>query len=193
MGERFASVPDIDRRRAVETLTLAFASDPVVRWLYPEPSQYLMHFDPFLKAFGGTAFAGNTAWRLGDFAAAAMWLAPGVGLDDDAIVTHFETTVSPEKHEDLWATLDQMDDAHPKDRHWYLAWAGVDAAMQGQGLGSELLGLCLEIVDQDHVPAYLDNTNPRNIAFYERHGFKVIGESQAGMCPPLFPMLREAR
>lgn len=193
MSADFASVPAFERQRAVETLTLSFAADPVVRWLYPEASEYLRHFDPFLQAFGGTSFAGNTAWRLGDFAATAMWLAPGVDLDGDAIVAHFEASVAPQKHEDLMATLGQMDDVHPKTRHWYLAWIGVDAAMAGQGLGSELISRCLEIVDKDHVPAYLDNTNPRNIPFYERHGFKVTGESQAGTCPPLFAMLRDAR
>jgi ribosomal protein S18 acetylase RimI-like enzyme len=47
--------------------------------------------------------------------------------------------------------------------------------------------------DQDHVAAYLESTNPDNIAFYQRHGFEFLGTVQAGSSPPLFPMLRAAR
>lgn len=69
---------------------------------------------------------------------------------------------------------------------------GVDSALQAQGFGSELMKPCLEIVDRDHLPAYLDSTNPRNISFYQRHGFTVTGEWRAGACPPIISMLRDA-
>ena len=52
---------------------------------------------------------------------------------------------------------------------------------------------CLTIVDEDHLPVYLDSPNPRNISFYERHGFEVTGQAQAGACPPVVSMLRAAR
>lgn len=29
-----------------------------------------------------------------------------------------------------------------------------------------------------HLPAYLDSPNPRNVSFYERHGFVVTGEAR---------------
>jgi len=48
-------------------------------------------------------------------------------------------------------------------------------------------------VDEDHLPAYLESPNPRNISFYERHGFEVTGQAQAGACPPIVFMLRAAR
>jgi len=86
-----------------------------------------------------------------------------------------------------------MDEAHPKFPHWYLPWFGVDAAVQGRGLGGELMKHCLTVVDKDHLPAYLDSPNPRNVSFYERHGFVVTGEAQAGTCPPIVSMLRAAR
>ena len=193
MGAEFAGVSDAERQRAVATLALSFTADPVLRWLYPEAGQYLTHFGGFAEAFGGRAFAKNTAWQLGDFAAAAMWLPPDVEPDGEATVAHFDASVAPEKLDDLMGVLGQMDEAHPKTQHWYLAWIGVDSALQGQGLGGTLMSQCLEIVDKDHLPAYLDNTNPRNIPFYERHGFEVTGESRAGTCPPLISMLRAAR
>jgi len=52
---------------------------------------------------------------------------------------------------------------------------------------------CLEIVNREHLTAYLDSANPRNVSFYKRHGFEVTGQRQAGDCPPIISMLREAR
>jgi ribosomal protein S18 acetylase RimI-like enzyme len=132
-------------------------------------------------------------WRLGAFSGVALWLPPQVDLDADAIVDVLTDTVAVEKHEDKLAVLGQMDDAHPKFPHWYLPWFGVDTVVQGRGLGGELMKHCLRVVDKDHLPAYLDSPNPRNISFYERHGFVVTGEAQAGACPPVISMLRAAQ
>ena len=189
----FLPVHENERKRALDTLVLAFAADPVIRWLYPEARHYLTHFPEFLAAFGGNAFAEGTAWRLGEFSAVALWLRPRVDLDGDAVVAVLTATVAPEQHEDVTSVLGQMDDAHPTFPHWYLPWFGVDAAVQGRGFGSELMRHCLRIVDEDHLPAYLDSPNPRNISFYERHGFEATGEAQAGACPPVVSMLRAAR
>jgi ribosomal protein S18 acetylase RimI-like enzyme len=182
-----------DRGRAIDTIVTAFAADPVIRWFYSEPWRYLAHYGDFVEAFGGQAFGEGSAWTLGDFHATAIWLSPASRLDDDAIVHHLASTVAPEKFRDLLDVLGQMDAGHPPEPHWYLAWIGVDAAMQGRGLGNELMAHCLQAVDADSAPVYLDNTNPLNVAFYQRHGFRVIGESQAGACPPLIGMLRDAR
>lgn len=190
---RFVKVDEADRRRAIQTLVTAFAVDPVLRWFYAEPWRYLAHYGDFIEKFGGQAFGEGTAWVLGDYHAAAVWLSPASKLDEDAIVQHLEHTVAPEHLGDLLEVVGQMDAGHPAEPHWYLAWIGVDLAQQGRGLGNELLARCLEMVDADGAPVYLDNTNPRNVPFYERHGFRVTGQSQAGACPPLVGMLRDAR
>lgn len=189
----FAPVLDSDRQRALDVLVTAFTADPVIRWLYPDASLYLAQFPGFLGAFGGRAFAEGTAWRLGEFAAVALWFPPRVEPDGDAIVAFLRATVASEQHADVDSVLGQMDEVHPRFPHWYLPWFGVDGARQGMGLGSELMTHCLKIVDGDHLPAYLETPNPRNISFYERHGFEVIGESRAGACPPVVSMLRGAR
>ena len=90
------------------------------------------------------------------------------------------------------AVFAQMDQAHPSTPHWYLAWIGVDPAHHGHGVGSDVMSRCLQIVDGDHLPAYLDTPNPRTVPFYERHGFAVTGEWAAGDCPPVVSMLRPA-
>jgi hypothetical protein len=46
----------------LDTLTLAFAADPAVRWMYPDRQQYLRSFPAFAYAFGGSAIAHRTAF-----------------------------------------------------------------------------------------------------------------------------------
>jgi ribosomal protein S18 acetylase RimI-like enzyme len=186
----FLPVPKSEQAKAYRTLVSAFTEDPVERWLYPELAQYLTHFPKFLAAFGGRAFETQTVWSLGDLAAVALWLPPGAEPDGDAIGDVLTETVSPNKHDDTLAVLGQMDAAHPTYPHWYLPWFGVEPALQGIGLGGELMMRCLEAVDRDRLPAYLETPNPRNISFYQRHGFEVTGVAQAGDCPPITFMLR---
>ena len=186
-------VGESDAKRAFDTLVLAFAGDPVERWLYPEAHEYLRWFPAFLEGFGGRAFDEQTVWRLGDFSAVALWLPPGAEPDGESIVAVLAESVAPTKHDDVFSVVGQMDEAHPTYPHWYLPWFGVDPALQGEGLGGELMEHCLRIVDQDHLPVYLETPNPRSLPFYERRGFEVTGRAQAGACPPLTFMLRAAR
>jgi GNAT superfamily N-acetyltransferase len=179
--------------RAIATLVLAFVGDPIERWLWPDAEQYLTHFPNFIQAFGGRAFKERTVWQLGGSAAVALWLPPGAEPDGDAISALLAETVSPDLHEDTFAVLAQMEAAHPTFAHWYLPWFGVDAALQGRGLGARLMEHCLGIVDATHQPAYLETPNPRTVPFYERHGFEVVGVAQAGSCPPVTLMSRAAR
>jgi ribosomal protein S18 acetylase RimI-like enzyme len=182
-----------DREKAIATLVSAFISDPVERWLFPRAADYLTFFPAFVAAFGGGAFERETVWQAGDFTAVAMWMAPGNLPDGDAIISALQGPVSADKHADTFSVLEQMDAVHPTDPHWYLPWLGVDPAQQGAGLGSSLLQQCLHRVDADHCPAFLETPNPRTVSLYARHGFRIIGVSQAGTCPPVTSMLRPAQ
>jgi ribosomal protein S18 acetylase RimI-like enzyme len=186
----FSEVGSVDQALAIDTLTSAFSNDPVERWLYPEDDQYFNKFPGFLRAFGGRSFEASSAWMLGEVAAVALWLPPGTDADGDAIVSVLTETVASEKLEDTYSVLTQMDEAHPTYEHWYLPWFGVNLALQGNGLGAQLMLECLQIVDRDHCYAYLETPNPRTISFYNRHGFEVTGYAQSGSCPPITFMSR---
>ena len=187
-----ASVDRNDEAKVIATLVSAFIADPVERWLFAEPLQYLTHFARLVTAFGSGGFESETVFGLGDFAAVAIWMPPGVEADADAIVAVLSESVPHPAAGRCVLGAEQMDAAHPKDLHWYLPWLGVDSARQGVGLGAELLKQCLARVDADHLPAFLETPNPRTVPFYERHGFVVTSISQAGACPPVTSMRRPA-
>jgi hypothetical protein len=89
-------------------------------------------------------------FRLGNFAAVAIWIPRGAEPGADAIVAVLSESVPAEQQADTFSVLEQMDAAHPRDLHWYLPWLGVDSARQGVGLGAKLLKQCLARVDADH-------------------------------------------
>jgi GNAT superfamily N-acetyltransferase len=176
-------VGEDERSAALDTLVLAFAADPVERWLYPQPDGYLGSFRRFLVAFGGRSFDEQMAWKIGPCSAVALWLPPGAEPDGDLLVATLTDTVAADQHGVMFAVLGQMEAAHPTYPHWYLPWLGVDPAAQGRGLGTQVLRPGLAAADQSHLPAYLETPNPRTIPFYERLGFEITGQAQAGTAP----------
>jgi GNAT superfamily N-acetyltransferase len=187
-----AQVPSDARATAIATVVSAFVDDPVERWLWPEAAEYAASFPAFVEAFAGPAFDRQSAWMLGEFAAVALWLAPGTEPDGDSIIAILSETVAAEKHEETFEVLQTMEDRHPSAPHWYLPWLAVGGGLQGRGLGSALLEQGLARVDESGLPAYLETPNPRTIPLYERHGFNVTAVAQAGACPPITMMLRDA-
>jgi GNAT superfamily N-acetyltransferase len=189
----FEAVAEPERDRAIRTLVSAFADDPVERWLYPDDAEYRAHFPAFIAAFGGAAFRDQTVWRLGDFDAVAFWFGPGREPDGEAVVQVLVETTPEAVHADSFAMLEQMAAGHPTEPHWYLPWFGVERALHGRGLGTQLIRHCLDVVDASGLPAYLETPNARTVPFYERTGFAVTGVAQAGSCPPITLMRRAAR
>lgn len=182
-----------DQEKALAVIALAFASDPMMRWSFADPSKYLTVARDFVRAFGGRAFDHGTADIAGDFGAAALWLPPGVAPDHEAMGAIIEAHMPPDRMEHGGALVEQMERFHPREPHWYLPLIGTDPARQGKGYGSALLKHALARCDRDGKPAYLESSNPANVPLYERFGFKTLGTIQSGSSPTLIPMLRTAR
>jgi len=188
---RLATRSDKDRFEAA--MTMAFSADPVARWAWPDPLQYINTFMPMVTLFGGKSFDHGSAYVIGDFSGVAQWLPPGVHPDDGPIGELFAQNMSEPKLGELVFLFEQMAGYHPHEPHWYLPLIGVDPVSQGRGYGTELMRHGLVACDRDQQPAYLEATSPANRQLYERHGFRVLGEIRSGDSPPLFPMLREPR
>ena len=186
-------VPERDEDRAVAVITIAFSNDPVARWFLRDPARYLTYWPPLVKAFGGAAFSEGTADSIDDCSGVALWLPPGVGPDEEAMGALTSEAVPVGDQDEAFAFMEQQGGFHPSEAHWYLPLIGVDGDKQGHGFGSVLLRHATERCDRDGLPAFLEATNPRNRALYERHGFEAVGVIQAGSSPPMWPMRREPR
>lgn len=183
-------VLDKDRTKAIETLVLAFAVDPQIRYLFPDPLQYQTHAFDFFKAFGGNAFQFKSAHQVNGFSGTALWLPPDSHPNEDELLNVFQKGVDPSTIPTVMAFLEQMEKYQPSEPHWHLPLIGVDPIKQGNGYGSALLQYALDKIDKEGEIAYLENSNPLNTPLYERHGFEVLGTIQVDDAPPMYPMIR---
>jgi GNAT superfamily N-acetyltransferase len=178
---------------AIATLVLAFGTDPVARWMYREPDQYLLHIPQLFRALGASSFEAGAARRSGDGLGVALWLPPGVAGDDGLLEAVVAESIVKEKQADVGALFERTEHYRPTEPHWYLSLIGVEALHRNKGCGAALLVHGLRQCDREHRPAYLWSSNPQNTSLYQRHGFEVVATIQVGSSPPIFPMLRLAR
>lgn len=182
-----------DKARLLHTLVLGFSGDPMARWASPDAATYLDRRHEFFDAFGGAAFEHDSAFVADDGAAVATWLPPGVAPDGALMAAIMDEQTPDSRMGEMDALYEQREQFHLKEPHWYLPLIAADPAYRGRGLGTALMEAAIARIDADGRPAYLESSNPRNIPLYQRFGFEIIGEIQAGTSPVLTPMFRPGR
>lgn len=70
--------------------------------------------------------------------------------------------------------FDALRKAHATKPHVYLIIFATHPDAQGQGLGSSVMRKMTQYLDEHQLPAYTESSNPRNVPFYQRHGFKIV-------------------
>ena len=184
------SADESNSEHAIAVILLAFATDPLSRWIYSDPQQYVRYFPGVIRIFGANAFEHDTCYYADAFAGVALWLPPDVHASDDEMGKLLHQTVPKENQEHVFAVLEQMGSYHPIEPHWYLPMIGVDPNQQGKSYGSALMKHALVRCDREKKLAYLETANQRNVPLYERLGFEVVATIQIGSSPLVFPMVR---
>ena len=184
-----ATSKDLERLKGV--LKLGFASDALIRWVFPDASSFLKCFDIWMEEFSKIAFENNIVYSEKNFYGASLWHPPGAKFDNSALAPTFES-IPHDRIEVVIKFFEEFEKYHPEDA-WYLPFIAVDPAKQRQGIGSFLLKDALQMIDKKNDRAYLEASNEQNKALYERHGFVEIGRVQFEDSPPAFPMIRDPR
>ena len=184
---------DTEIEHAIATLVLSFCDDPVARWMYDDPHQYLRDIPRLFRALGARSFEAGAAHRASDGIGVALWLPPGVHSDDGALEAVIAEGICARKQADVSAAFERTERYRPTEPHWYLSLIGVEALHRNKGHGAALLQHGLSQCDREHRPAYLWSSNPLNTSLYQRHGFEIVGTIQVGSSPSILPMLRHAR
>lgn len=176
----------------------AFLHDPVFSWIARAGPQRQAALESFFHWMMQTrVIPFGEAW-IGDGAAAA-WLPPGAPASPGGILEQirllplFLKLCGVTRLPRGASMADALEKHHPHVPHFYLAVVGVAPDSQGMGLGSAILDATLKRVDAAHLPAYLENSNPRNTRLYERAGFVTRADIAPHGAPPLLGMWRDAR
>jgi ribosomal protein S18 acetylase RimI-like enzyme len=87
-------------------------------------------------------------------------------------------TLGPRSARHTMSWLGAWSKHDPDDRHWHLGPVAVDAHLQGMGVGSMLMQVFCERMDDAAENAYLETDKEINVRFYEKFGFEVTGEDE---------------
>jgi len=187
--------------RAVITLERAFASDPMFTWIFPDPHRRSSSLRLFNRVPVQYGVRYGHVTESNDGMAVAIWIPPGRAITVGGMVrcgmlaVPFAVGLRPFAR--FMGANDVMGKFHKKyvpEPHWYLLMVGVDPDLQGRGLGSALVKEGLKRADAANCPCYLETSEERNLAFYERHGFVVVGTAPLGNGgPPGWAMRRAPR
>jgi len=186
-----------DRDVVVSILVSAFHDDPTWSWAFPDPSLRAEQHRRLWGLFVEGAMRYRWVWLTPGNTAASVWIPPnGTELSQEQ-----EAALEPTIVEMLGAdaapvmqAFELFDRAHPREvPHFYLSLLATRVEHRGRGYGLGLLAGNLRRIDDARMPAYLEASNPANVALYERHGFEVRGSFKLpGHGPEVFTMWRNA-
>ncbi len=164
----------------------AFRNDPAWTYLIPDETRRLRLLPPFFNIILRYSQRYGELYTTPDEAGAACWLTPGnttpllrrlilIGIREarlglDLGWAGFRRYLAMEE------CSERLHCQAITNNHWYLWALGVDPAHQKQGLGSLLMQPVLTQADTHHLPCYLETSNEHNIAFYQKHSFRLVGE-----------------
>lgn len=183
-----------DRGRVAAMLARAFADDPAMTWIFPDPADRAKRL-PRLFGLLFNEDAGGMRLVTSGGEAATLWRGPGGAV-----------TSIPSMLRQAWpmwralglalpramAVAGEIEAHMPAGDFWYLHIAGCDPAAQGNGLGGAVVGAGLAR-GAGRLPAYLETATEANLGFYQALGFAVTAEWRVPKGGPRFwSMLRPA-
>jgi GNAT superfamily N-acetyltransferase len=172
----------VDADAITETIATSFHNDPLWSWAFADETRRPAQFRIWWRVFVDAAFRNdNWTWVTDACESVALWTRPGgtelTTADETQLVRLVGDFIGGEHGNAVLHVLAQFDAAHPHDvPHYYLSIVGTHDDHRGHGIGEALLAENLEHVDAEHMPAYLESSNPANLTRYERLGFVPAAE-----------------
>ena len=188
---KFTPVDAANTNQAISILAEAFRDDPVINWTCNNPPSLDLFFQITLPVF----IPHQLSYLDPQGRGAAAWLGPHQKLKwpvkFSSVIKVFKLGGIIGVYRLLLSGM-KTEHYHPKIPHYYLFAIGVSPGNKGQGIGTALITEVLRQCDAEGMPAYLENSKEKNLAFYQGHGFKVQQQIRfAKSAPPVWLMWRE--
>ena len=152
------------------SLATAYEANPLVRWMFAEDlsENRLVGLFTALAALGvrdGVVHCSEQA------DGASIWFPP---IPSDRAGVEVTENTAQWTSSRRGAALAVLAAARPEQPHYYLDAVGVVPEQRRRGVASGLLAPVLSACDRNRLPAYLENSDPANSAFYAMHGFVEV-------------------
>src|SRR5258708_26747805 len=152
----------------------AFAEDPFIRHFMRDRRRREVAFPRFFRAALHELAGAGTVFGLeadGVLVGVAAWAPPEVAAIGRRLrfLARFASlevrALFPRAAPRLLAGFAELGENHPPERHWYLAFVGIDPRQQRRGLGRTLLAPIIDRADNAGIACYLETPFPKTRAF----------------------------
>ncbi|GAB2572264.1 hypothetical protein Aab01nite_03420 [Paractinoplanes abujensis] len=161
-----------DRQAVVDTLVTAFAGDPALRYVFPDDDTYAQYAAVFFGFCFDKRVHQRSIWTIHDGAATAIWEPPDTA--------HPGGDLTGEVPDDMLKRLRAYDEAVqaalPPGPFWYLGVLGTHPGFTGRRWAQAVMHAGLDRAEADGLPAVLETSQPANVGFYRRAGWRVVTE-----------------
>lgn len=186
-----------DAGRAAGLIARAFAwHEPWGEWTMPDPSDREERMRALVEADIRERFLPYGDCQTIDLETVTLWIPPRdrPGAEVFAARRSEEDYLSyGDRAPAIRAADELIRSLRPERPHWFLDTIATEPELFGRGLAGRLLAHDLEIRDEAGDLCALDTHTPRQVAFYERHGFEVVGRGEPAPGFPIVVMVREPR
>ena len=197
---RAASTEDVDA--CARVLAAAFQADPGTIVFLPDDVERSEILPDFFRTFVAAALSEDADIVVAGepISGVASWFGPDRhGPSPDAMGTHGLGAVlersGPEATGRLLGMLQEIEANHERlapGPHLRLEFFGVTPALQGEGIGTALIEHGHRRADDLGLACYLETFSERNVGYYERRGYRTVGEFTIGDGVRGYGMLRPA-
>ncbi len=195
---RAASTDDVDECAGV--LAAAFQADPGTIVFLPDDAERAAILPSFFRTFVSAALSEDAGIVVvGEpISGVASWFGPERhGPSPDAMAAHGFGAVlersGPNGTGRLLAMLQEIEANHERlasGPHMRLEFFGVTPEAQGGGVGTALIEHGHRLADLAGFPCYLETFSEANVGYYERRGYRTVGEFTIGDGVRGYGMLR---
>lgn len=173
-----------DAHRIAGLLARAFQDDPLMRYAIPDASQRARFLPSLIgltvrygcrygEVYATPGYEGAAIWFPPERTTMLLWRMLRVGMF--AVPLRIPWPIL-RRFNAANACSTAVHERCAPGAHWFLVQLGVEPSHQRQGIASRLLQPMLARIDAAALPCYLETENEANIAFYQRHGFRVVAD-----------------
>ncbi len=173
-----------------------FAEDPVCNWVFCNNNAALFPFFSMLcrDVYLAEGFGCTTPREEG----VALWVPPHATKKSGTLAS-LKSLWLMARYAGLeglkrGGALEKAMPAKPPEPFYYLFLIATRQAHRGKGLGGQLLEPGLARIDAEGADSYIESSNEKNLSFYRRYGYDIIGEiePQSGS-PHMWLLFRKGR
>lgn len=187
----------LDLPTVAACLASAFYEDPLWgHWTFPDESRRRRDLLPFMTLQTQLGAAQGWIAMTAGGESVAIWTPPGASYgspEQEPMITEVLDRLFGARASAIQELFKRFEDHTPAGGFYHLEWWATHRSHAGRGLGASLITENVARVDAEHLPSYLESTNPVNLPRYEALGFRRIGEFAPPGGPTVTTMWREAR